>query len=178
VGTLLSSAPFCPRDVHRVALVRDWGPFTSVPASLVVHPAFYTSPGPGRKNPPVTCQSKLPKNSISLPTPDVGATVPARTRDHRRIAQRPGAPHHKFRVLVVDRHEVRRARLEVSVPPGGSSARFIHLGRARNLRTLCTSCHNLHSPEYPSNNYSTAPFAPHTRVLEALVGSFHRLVVP
>ena len=59
-----------------------------------------------------------------------------------------------------------------------TSARHSHLHRAWKLRTLCTSCRNLHSREYLSNSYSTALYAPHTRVLEALLDSFHPLVAP
>src|SRR5258708_12654128 len=116
-GALVSSAPFGPRDVHRVALARNWGPLHLLAARLSHGPAFIPVRAQSTRHPSVETQ----RNSISLPAPDMRATIPTRTRDHSWIVQRPGASDHKFCVFVVNRHEIRSARLRPNVPPAFSS---------------------------------------------------------
>jgi hypothetical protein len=179
VGTLISSAPFCPRDVHRVAAVRDWGPFYICWCSLSRVSSFLYLLGVNHPSPVSRsflsgkvqshCQRQICVRQSQLELAITAGSL--RDQAHPTtnsvclswIATRFGTPGWRL-MFHLDHHT--------------ASAPRIHLDRARNLRTLCTSCRNLHSREDLPNSYSTAPSAPHTRVLEALLGSFHPLVAP
>lgn len=187
---MISSGPFCPHDVHRVAVVRDWGTFTSVGACslpcvqlFIIPPYLHTlgvstrhrprhhhpSPVSRNCNPTAHCQRQICVRQSQLELAITAGSL--RDQAHPTtnsvclswIATRFGKPGWGL-MFHLDRHN--------------TSARHSHLHRAWKLRTLCTSCRNLHSREYLSNSYSTALYAPHTRVLEALLDSFHPLVAP